>query len=86
MRRVQVDVRQSDSKAAVDLGRALGVSATFGQLLLHRGIQDPIAAKDYLEPRLSELSSPDSMADRDVAAERLPYAIKHCECLAVFGA
>jgi len=78
-------VRQSDSKAAVDLGRALGVSATFGQLLLHRGIQDPIAAKDYLEPRLSELSSPDSMADRDVAAERLAYAIQHGESIAVFG-
>jgi single-stranded-DNA-specific exonuclease len=85
MRRVQIDVRQVDGKAAADLGRALGVSATFGQLLIHRGIQDPAAAKSYLEPRLSELSTPDAMADRGAAAERLAHAIRAGENITVFG-
>jgi single-stranded-DNA-specific exonuclease len=85
MRRVQIAIRQGDTKAATDLGRALGVSATFGQLLLHRGIQDPTTAKSYLEPKLAELSAPDAMADRQLAAERLAYAIQHGESIAVFG-
>ena len=85
MRGVQVDVRQVDSKAAADLGRALGLSATFGQLLLHRGIQDPTTAKSYIEPRLAELSTPDAMVDRDVAADRLVHAIRNGERISVFG-
>ena len=85
MRGVQVEVRQGDEKAATDLGRALGVSATFGQLLLHRGIQDPTTAKRYLEPKLAELSAPDAMADRELAAERLARAIRSGEQIAVFG-
>lgn len=85
MRGVQVDVRQGDQKAAADLGRALGCSATFGQLLIHRGIQDLATAKSYLEPRLSELSAPDAMADRDAAADRLAHAIRAGEAITVFG-
>jgi single-stranded-DNA-specific exonuclease len=85
MRRVQIDVRQGDSKAAADLGAALGLSATFGQLLLHRGIQDPTTAKSYIEPKLAELSTPDAMADRDAAADRLVHAIRNGERISVFG-
>ncbi len=77
--------RPQDPFAAAALGRALGVSATLGQLLLHRGLRDPSDARGYLEARLRDLTPPDGMADRDVAAERIARAIRSGERIVVFG-
>jgi len=82
---VQLEIQQADPAAATALGQALGVSGATAQILLHRGLTDEGAARAYLTPRLSELTSPDAMADRDLAADRLAHAVRSRERIAVFG-
>ncbi len=55
------------------------------RLLWQRGYRDPEAARAFLDPRLSDLSSPEPMADRAAAAERLARAVRHGERICVFG-
>lgn len=71
--------------AAVELARTLKVSETLAHWLVAQKHADPDAARRFLAPRLSELSSPASMLDRAVAAERLARAVKSGERLVVFG-
>lgn len=82
---MQYRLRQTDPLAAAELGRALGVSATLGQLLLQRGLSEPERARRFLEPQLSELTSPEAMLGRAEAAERLARAVRAGETIVVFG-
>jgi single-stranded-DNA-specific exonuclease len=82
---MRVEVRTPDPTSASALGRELSVSATTAQILLQRGLADASDARAFLNPRLSELSLPDAMADRDVAAERLASAVRAGEAITVFG-
>lgn len=61
------------------------MTKTVAQVLLLRSMTDPSEARKFLEPRLQELTSPDTMADRDVAAERLAGACRAGEHICVFG-
>jgi single-stranded-DNA-specific exonuclease len=70
---------------AVELARSLKVSETLAHWLVTRELADAEAAKRFLSPRLSELSSPVCMLDRSVAAERLARAVRNGERVAVFG-
>ena len=80
-----VRLREGDLGAARELGTACGVSTSVAQVMLHRGVSDPAAGRDYLEPRLSGLTPPEGMADRKRAAARLSRAIREHETIAVFG-
>jgi single-stranded-DNA-specific exonuclease len=82
---MQVEIRVPDPPAAAALSRVLGVAQATAQILLHRGIRDEHAARGFLSPRLSELTPPQTMADRELAAERLVRAIRNQERIAVFG-
>ena len=73
------------AQAPLDLAVELGLSRTAAQLLWCRGLKEPQRARSFLEPRLSQLTPPDSMADRAVAAERLSKAIRGGEVICVFG-
>src|SRR6478736_5149100 len=77
--------RTGASARARELALGLGVSVTLGQLLEQRGHQELEATRRFLNPRLSELTSPDAMADRSLAAERMARAIRAGELIAVFG-
>ncbi len=55
------------------------------QVLLHRGMAQVAEAQAFLDPRLSGLTPPHAMADRDVAADRLAFALRRHERIAVFG-
>ena len=81
------DIRRADPHAAGELGRVLDVSASLAQVLLHRGLSttDPVAARDFLAPKLADLTPPDAMLDRALAADRLARAIRAGERIAVFG-
>lgn len=68
-----------------ELARALKVSETLAHWLVTRELTDAEVARRFLAPRLSELSSPASMLDRSVAAERLARAVRNGEHVAVFG-
>jgi len=70
---------------ATELSRGLGISNTAALLLARRGLHQAESAKEFLKPRLGRLSSPDSMADRDAAADRLAQAIRRGERICVFG-
>jgi single-stranded-DNA-specific exonuclease len=76
--------RGCDPAAARELGAALGLGATIAQVLLHRGL-DAATARDYLEPRLAGLTSPDAMEGRAAAADRIVSAIRRGERIAIFG-
>src|SRR6478609_2336008 len=77
--------RAAPSARARELALGLGVSVTLAELLERRGHQDLEATRRFLNPRLSELTLPDGMIDRTLAAERLARAIRAGELIAVFG-
>jgi single-stranded-DNA-specific exonuclease len=78
-------VRPPELAASRELGRACGVSPAIAQVLLHRGVRDPEAARDFLDPKLHGLTPPDAMADRTAAADRIASAIRRGERIVVFG-
>jgi single-stranded-DNA-specific exonuclease len=82
---VQVRIREADPAAAQELARALSISSATAQILLHRGFGQPDMARAFLSPRLAELSAPDAMVDRDVAADRLAAAIRGRQRITIFG-
>src|SRR3954470_9499461 len=56
---------------ALALAREMGLSITGADVLHRRGLHADDATRRYLDPRLSHLTPPDAMADRDASAERL---------------
>ena len=77
--------RLAPSARARELALGLGVSLTLAELLEQRGHSDIEATRRFLNPRLSELTAPDAMVDRSLAAERLARAIREGQLIAVFG-
>lgn len=73
------------SDEARALARGLNLSITAADVLLRRGFGDDEATKRFLDPRLSHLTPPDSMADRAEAASRIAHAVQHRERIVVFG-
>ncbi|HYJ10587.1 MAG TPA: single-stranded-DNA-specific exonuclease RecJ [Polyangiaceae bacterium] len=73
------------SLRAQALSRALGVSVTFASWLDRLGHAEAEATRRFLNPRLAELTSPDAMLDRKVAAQRIARAVKERQRIVVFG-
>jgi single-stranded-DNA-specific exonuclease len=67
------------------LADASGLGLTAAQVLLHRGIRSEEEASRFLDARLRGLSSPEDMADRALASERIARAIRAGERIVVFG-
>ncbi|MFI5306740.1 MAG: single-stranded-DNA-specific exonuclease RecJ [Polyangiales bacterium] len=82
---LRVRVREPAPEAAAALGRALQLSPSIAQVLLHRGLSDEQAARAFLSPKLADLSPPHAMAGRSAAAERLAAAVRSGETIVVFG-
>ncbi|HWO42783.1 MAG TPA: single-stranded-DNA-specific exonuclease RecJ [Candidatus Eisenbacteria bacterium] len=62
------------------------LSPLLARLLALRGVNSPESARRYLSPRLSsDLPSPFLMAGMDAAVDRLSYAVRHRESIAVWG-
>jgi len=70
---------------ALELSRALGLSITVADALFRSGRRADEATRVFLDPRLSHLTSPDRMVDRDLSADRIAHAIRRGEHVAVFG-
>jgi single-stranded-DNA-specific exonuclease len=71
--------------AAVELARAMGLSLTAADVLHRRGRGADDATRRFLDPRLSHLTPPDAMADREASADRLARAVRAGERICVFG-
>ncbi len=69
----------------IELTQRTGVSRTMAQWLVRRGLSRVDVAERFLNPRLAELTPPDGMADRDVAATRITQAVASGERIVVFG-
>jgi single-stranded-DNA-specific exonuclease len=67
------------------LREALGLTHTIASVLTTRGYDDPVLTRRWLDPRLSDLTPPDGMVDRDAAAARIADAIRRKERVVVFG-
>jgi single-stranded-DNA-specific exonuclease len=68
-----------------ELSAAMGISHTAATILVNKGLHLPAAAREFLKPRLSQLTSPELMADRGPATNRLAEAIRKGERICVFG-
>lgn len=76
------DVAPESARA---LARQLGVTSTLADVLLQKGIGEVPVARKFLQPKLAHLTPPDAMIDRDAAADRLVFALRQGESIAVFG-
>jgi single-stranded-DNA-specific exonuclease len=77
--------RPGNEDVANILHQQLKVSLVLARLLSARGIADVSAAKEFLQPRLSQLVDPSLFADMDKATERIIKAILAKERIGVFG-
>jgi single-stranded-DNA-specific exonuclease len=75
----------ADNEKAALLALELEVSPLLGRLLVLRGITDPDAAQNFLNPRLSQLHDPFLMAGMDRAVERLKRAVANKEKILIYG-
>ena len=85
MKPIFFSVHNPEPDRAKELGRASAISTTLAHVLVERGIDSSDAAKNFLEPRLADLTRPDRMLGRDVAADRVARAIQAKERVVVFG-
>jgi single-stranded-DNA-specific exonuclease len=77
--------REAEDRIGLGIAQRLGLPEILGRLLAVRGV-DADAAADYLDPRLRALlPDPSTLADMDVAAQRLADAVRAGETVAVFG-
>ncbi len=75
----------TDSHAARKLAAALETNEVVAQLLLNRGVTDPVAAKLFLQSPMSGLHSPSLLPGIEPAVERLTTAIRDREKVCVYG-
>ncbi|MDR3316497.1 MAG: single-stranded-DNA-specific exonuclease RecJ [Puniceicoccales bacterium] len=74
-----------DMAAAEQLRRLLRVPKILAQILVARGLRDPQQARFFLDARLSQLEDPFKLLHIREVAERLHFALKRREDVAVFG-
>lgn len=70
---------------ALHLARELGVSITLADVLHRRGFSADAETRRFLDPKLSQLTQPSGMADRQEATERIARAVQAGESICVFG-
>lgn len=75
----------SDPDAANALARAVRVSPVVAQLLLNRGISDPVDAHRFLDAPLGGLHSPGTLPDIPAAADLLFQAVVEKRRICVYG-
>jgi single-stranded-DNA-specific exonuclease len=73
------------SPKARQLATALRVTTTFADLLIRRGFGDDDRTRQFLDPKLANLTPPNHMADRDVAVDRISRGIEQHERIVLFG-
>ena len=78
-------IHPHDEDAIVALARAAGIPAVVAKLLLCRGISNPAAAKEFLEPKLSALRDPELLPGCAHAAERIHAAVAAGRRIVIYG-
>jgi single-stranded-DNA-specific exonuclease len=70
---------------AGQLAAQLKIPPLLAQCLLNRGFSEPVAIRNFLQPRLKNLADPFSLPNMNVAVERLFRAHGRNEPLVIFG-
>ncbi|MBM3310771.1 MAG: single-stranded-DNA-specific exonuclease RecJ [Candidatus Aminicenantes bacterium] len=73
------------SEKAAPLAEALGWPSPLGQVLVNRGLDDPVLARRFLNGGPSDLCDPFLMAGMSEAADRVEKAIAGGEGVLIFG-
>lgn len=73
------------SEEARHLARETNLTVTIADALHRAGRLPGDDTKRWLDPRLAHLTSPEGMADREAATERIAAAVRGGEAIAVFG-
>ncbi|MCJ7544549.1 MAG: DHH family phosphoesterase, partial [Phycisphaerae bacterium] len=71
--------------AAEELARRIGTAPIVAQVLANRGITDPQACKTFLNPKLTDLHSPDSLPGCPQAARRIAAAVARKARIVLYG-
>lgn len=78
-------VRVQDAQQVASLARVLDVSPTIASLLISRGCDDELSARNFLQPSYNQLHDPDLMLGMKEAVSRLLSAIEKAEPILVYG-
>ena len=70
---------------AGQLDTQLKIAPLLAQCLLNRGFSEPVAIRDFLQPRLKNLADPFLLPNMNAAVERLLHAREKNEPLVIFG-
>ena len=73
------------SERAAPLAEALGWPSPLGQVLVNRGLDDPVSARRFLYGGPSDLCDPFLMAGMSAAADRVEEAVAGGEGILIFG-
>lgn len=74
-----------DSSVVQGLVDALDLPSPVSRILALRGYRDPMAAEEFLNPRLTDLADPFLLPDVGKAVDRIWKAIGETETIVVFG-
>ncbi len=78
-------IRPFDSEHVRSLEKAAGIPAILAQLFFGRGITDPQTVRDFMNPKLSSLRSPQDLPGCVETAKRLLDAIQAKKQITVYG-
>ncbi len=78
-------IHPHDAARIAALQQAAGIPAVVAELLICRGVTDPAAARDFLEPKLSALRDPELLPNCRQAAELICAAVAAGRRIAVYG-
>jgi single-stranded-DNA-specific exonuclease len=78
-------IHPHDPDRIAALQRAAGIPAVVAELLVCRGVTDPAAARDFLDPKLSALRDPELLPGCSQAAERIHAAVRAGHRIALYG-
>ena len=78
-------IHPHDPDRIADLSRSAGIPAVVAQLLVCRKITDPVAAREFLDPKLSALRDPELLPGCLDAARHLHRAIAERQRIVIHG-
>ena len=78
-------IHPHDPARIAALQHAAGIPAVVAELLICRGVSDPAAARDFLDPKLSALRDPELLPGCREAAERILDAVAARRRIVVYG-
>jgi single-stranded-DNA-specific exonuclease len=79
------DIAPAHTALARELASASHIPPLLAQCLLNRGLKEPAAVGDFLQPRLKRLADPFLLPNMVTAVERLFQARERKEALVIFG-